>query len=105
MSLRLFAILVTASTVLLAGCADGFLPASEVPAVGTECTIQFRRDVLGGGAMGLPIAPTVPGMNGADVSASGILLKLNPEWVLLQTSAYRLWIPRRNILLIEFPKE
>lgn len=72
--------------------------------VGSYCTVQFRRDLLGVNRDS-PIPPTTGSFNGAQVVVSGTLVDINAEWVILDKSASTgstLWIPRQNVLLLSF---
>jgi hypothetical protein len=101
--------------------ADTAPPKADAPvslAIGSECTVQFRRgDALGAGGS-LPVPPTTDSMNGADVSATGKLLRVDAEWVVLeehprnsfvaadpreQPGLRQLWIPRSAVLMLVFP--
>ncbi len=67
--------------------------------IGRGCTVQFRRDLLGGSAQN-PIPPTTDFINGANVSVHGTLLKVDAEWVVIRSDNTTLWIPRSNVLLL-----
>ena len=80
---------------------------------GTVCTVQFRRDALGGSTS--LISPTTTGVNGTTVSIKGTLVTVNHEAILLEQvdnhfivndmpQLKRLWIPKSSILLIEYSK-
>jgi hypothetical protein len=83
---------------LLSGC-------SKSPPTGKEVSLQLRRgDALGSGA-NLPVPPRTSGINGAETGLSGKLVKITDEWVVIDTNdipAARIWIPKGNILLIEY---
>jgi hypothetical protein len=71
-----------------------------------QCRVQFKRDLLGGGAIPLPIGPTVVETNGASVSVSGKLRRLDDDWVVVDTAdGPSLWVPRQNVLLLQFQPE
>jgi hypothetical protein len=81
--------------------------------LGTDCTIQFRRDALGGSTS--LTSPTTTGINGTTISIAGTLIAVNHEAVLLEQidnhylvndvpQLKRLWIPKSSILLIEYRK-
>ena len=81
--------------------------------LGTECTVQFRRDALGGSTS--PISPNTTTINRTDVSVNGTLIAVNNEAILLEYADYRdimndaprlkrMWIPKNGILLIEYSK-
>lgn len=101
-------------TAVVAGCGDQPVDArAENPAkkpekgapvpVGARCTIQFRRDALGGN-MQNPISPTTSSINGASVSLSGKLKAVNSEWVVIKRGSKENWVPRDMVLMIEFVK-
>jgi len=78
------------------------------PEPGTICTVQFRRDALGGASLTSPLTNK---HNGAEVSLGGTLIAINREAILLEYSdpsrygqpgTRRLWIPKSSILLIEY---
>jgi hypothetical protein len=80
-------------------------PASENPPTGKEATIQFRRgDSLGGGG-NLPTGPTVNSTNGAAVSLSGKIIKIEGDWVVVEVGQEEIWIPKSSILLIQYAKQ
>lgn len=78
--------------------------------VGTEVTIQFRRDLLG--AAGSPIAPNTTWLNGTKVSLDGLIVSVHESGVLFDCH-YKMnsgdtelrhsefWIPNDSILAIE----
>jgi len=82
------------------------------PQPGAKCTVQFRRDMLGGSAS-LPISPTTISANGAIVAIHGELVAVSREAILLDQvdenyifngtpKMKRFWIPKNNILSIEY---
>jgi hypothetical protein len=75
------------------------------PPGGKEATIQFRRgDSLGGGG-NLPVSPTTNSINGATVSLSGKIIKIEADWVVVETKQEEIWIPKSAILLIQYAKQ
>jgi len=78
---------------LTVGCSSG------QPPTGKQVTVQFRRDALGSGG-GMAIPPTTTVMNGANVSLSGQLREVHPEWVVLHDKGNDYWIQRESVLLI-----
>ena len=76
------------------------VPSLTAPAVGAPCTVQFRRDLLGTHS-NLPVDPLTNGINGARTSVSGKLLRVDADWIVLQRKQGQLWIPRRNVLLLD----
>lgn len=87
----------------LLGCDDDHEkgPGHGGPKPGATVTVQFRGDALG--ASGSAIPPLTDVMNGAPVSVGGTLVRSDPEWVVLDVSARRVWIPRSNVLLMTEP--
>ncbi len=90
-----------AFNLLLAGCDKPAATVSSTPPSGRQCTIQFRRDVLGIAA-NLPVPPMTDSINGADTSISGILKSTSDEWVVLDSGGKEIWVPKTVILLIKF---
>ena len=66
-----------------------------------NCTVQFKRDLLGASA-NLPVSPTTESINGVSVSVSGTLLSLDREWIVLKSGNGTVWVPRQNVLLLQF---
>lgn len=82
------------------------------PKPGAWCTVQLRRDVLGRAA-DLPVSAMAQTINGAQVAICGELIAADGEAILLnyrneritangETKISQVWIPRSNILLIEY---
>jgi hypothetical protein len=72
--------------------------------VGKFCTVQFKRNALGGGAA-LPVSPLTNVSNGAEVSCGGKILSVTREGLLLEMDGSRhLWIPMDSILLVDLPE-
>lgn len=108
-------------TLMVAGCAPGNAsedhhtaskkaPSEEVVSerelpVGSTCTVQFRRDALGT-ARETPVSHATDNFNGADVRVTGKLVKTDENWVVVEKYGGKevFWIPRENVLLIEFSK-
>ena len=86
---------------LLAACSD--VP-TDLP-LGETVTVQFRRDALGGGA-NLPVPPTTNSVNGAEVSLTGKLLRVDFDWILLDVpgSTSLHWIDIDSVLLVSVPR-
>ena len=102
MPLRLF--LLPLVVLLLAACQPPAAPKSLATKIGQTCTIQFRRDTLGGSTP-LPVGPTAESYGGSPVSIRGTLTKVTTEWVIIQTeppTSRETWISRDAILLIQF---
>ena len=97
-------LLITLASLALAGCASGETgtPHPGDPPIGAQCRLQFNRSDLGAAAS-LPIPPTTGSINGAEVSVSGKILSIDEDWVVLDDGHSKLWVPRRNVLLLMFP--
>jgi len=82
-----------------------FVGSHQGPPLGKQCTIQFRRDVLGV-ARDLPVPPTTNSINGAETSVRGTLLRSDEEWLVLQIGSggatRETWIPKQLVLLIQY---
>lgn len=100
--------------VAAAGCSDRQTSAAAAPApaaaagptlpIGSECTVQFRRDALGGAAS-TPVGPLTNQTNGATVSLSGKLAMIDAEFVVIERPEDTLWVPRASVLLLQFRKQ
>ena len=73
--------------------------------VGSNCTVQFRRNYLGGTSSNI-IPITTDGINGAQISLSGKLTYADNEWIVVNQSNIKkeYWIPREVILHLRFSK-
>ena len=67
--------------------------------LGKPCTVQFKRNALGGAS--LPVLPTTNTINGAVVSISGTLKKIDKDAVIISDGTTTYWIPKDSILLIQ----
>lgn len=78
------------------------------PTPGTFCTVRLRRDALGAGSSN-PISPFVDVAGGADISFSAVLVSMNRDTVVMaprdRDENARLWIPKSNILILEYNVE
>ena len=98
---------ITGLIVLVAvGCATAGCSSAKGKAfsdkVGQHCTVQFRRDHLGGAA-DLPVPPTADSINGAAVSLSGTLSGTKEDWVVLTLQNNKsIWISTSSILTVTF---
>ena len=93
------AVAVLVAALVSSGCTAG-LP------VGSHCSVQFRRDVLGGGGATFTASPLTSSVDGLAVSVGGPLVRVDPHWIVLgQEGGGELWIPRGNVLLIRVSKE
>jgi len=74
------------------------------PKPGTNCTVQFRRDVLGETTHLVP--PRADIFSGAVAYIQGEFVAANREAVLLRirdnNQTKRVWIPKKWVLLIEY---
>ena len=86
--------------VVLVGCTKQM---PEQPPAGSSVTVQFRRDALGS-ATANAVPPTTDSINGAGVSMSGTLTKINRDWAVLESAGKEFWISRTAILLIRVNK-
>lgn len=88
---------------LMAGCSEDSESTLLSKRIGSTCTVQFRRDALGSGAQ-IPVPPFTDTINGAQVSASGTLAKVDSQGILLRMDAQakELWIPYHALLLVDF---
>ena len=94
-------VLASLSLPLLLGCSCDNVGSADGPPTGYECEVQFRRDVLGGDT---GAAPLINVQNGRELSIRGKLLRADAEWVVIEGSERRIWIPRANVLLIDAKK-
>ena len=67
--------------------------------IGKTCTVQFKRNALGGGAA-LPVPPMTDGINGAEVSLSGTLQSVEDRAIVVLSGNKTCWIPKDSILLV-----
>lgn len=70
------------------------LPAS------TQCAVQFRRDALGA-ASNNPIPAETDNYNGAQVSLTGTLKGMSPEWIIVNQGETDYWIAKDAILMLK----
>lgn len=76
-------VLALSATLFLTGCDTAeAAPAVTGAAPGRQCTIQFRRDVLGIAAP-LPVSPMSGSFNGAETSVSGTFKRFHEEWIII----------------------
>jgi hypothetical protein len=74
--------------------------------IGRSCTVQVKRDLLGGSSS-LPIGPNTTNSNGVEVSVGGTLEQATPDFLVLRVGpadqpSREYVIPRSNVLLIQF---
>jgi hypothetical protein len=107
--MRIVGALLLFLSIVTAGCDDRAAAQSTAPkgadlAIGSKCTVQFRRDALGG-AGALPVPPLSNVVNGAEVSVAGKLVKADADWIVLSREREHdeIWIPRHNVLLVQLP--
>jgi hypothetical protein len=106
--MRIAPLLITIGSLALVGCASGVSGARQAgdPPIGADCRLQFKRSDLGA-ADKRPISPTAID---SDVSVSGKLLRIDQDWVVLDTAGTnvqnaapsKVWVPMRNVLLLQF---
>ena len=96
-----FCMLMLVLAMAATGCEDSPSTSSygNLP-IGATCTVQLRRDALGGAAS-VPVPVLTDNINGADVSVSGTLVKVDADWVVIAVNKEMLWISRPNVLLIK----
>jgi hypothetical protein len=70
--------------------------------LGADCKVYFRHDALGMAAA-VPAPPRTDQHNGAEVTLSGKLLRVNAGWVCIAVNQVEYTIPREAILLLEMP--
>ena len=71
--------------------------------VGSQCIVQLRRDYLGFAAdpMNIPLR----GISQPErCSVAGKLVRFDVDWIVLENKDEELWIPFKNVLMIEFGK-
>ena len=71
---------------------------------GKPCTVQFKRNALGGAAA-IPVSPLTGGINGADVAVYGTLKKVDKDAITVINGKTTYWIPKDSILLVQFDSE
>jgi len=91
------------ATSLLAGCRESTTASDgrDLELLGKSCTVQFRRDALGGTSPNL-VGPTVDDIDGSTISISGKMTAISPHWLVLDASRKEIRIPRDVILCLEF---
>lgn len=74
--------------------------------INSSCTVHFNRTALGGTSSNI-VSVRTDNLNGAEISQSGKLLKVTPEWIVLEyylnndlKMKRTAWIPRNVILLV-----
>ena len=107
MKARLVAIAFGFAAVWMSSCTKVVAP-GEPPFLkqhlGEACTVQFRRDALGGAAT-LPVPPTSAAINGATVAQEGTLQAVEGEGIVIEDSLHQektYWIPYDVILNVSF---
>jgi hypothetical protein len=68
---------------------------------GKPCTVQLKRNALGGAAP-TPVSPLTGNINGAEVAIYGKLYKVDKDAVVIIDGKTTYWIPKDSILLIQF---
>ena len=89
---------------LIAGCADSSHESTPIEGqIGQNCTIYFRRDVLGM-ASDSPSSISTMEYNGAEVVQVGKLVTVTPNWIVINRNGSDLHIPQSSILMISVAK-
>jgi len=81
----------------LSACCKGGSPYLEKQ-IGSMVRVQFMRNALGGGSMVVP--PNTDVMNGAEVSQSGKLERVEREAIVISVGKKTYWIPKDSILMV-----
>ena len=68
--------------------------------VGKTCTVQFKRNTLGG-ATNLPVGPRANTINGVEVSIVGKLQAVRNDGIMVLINDKVTWIPMDSILLVQ----
>jgi hypothetical protein len=85
---------------MLSGCGGGTESLAN-GRIGQRCVVQFRRDALGSAAP-VPIGPDTDNINGAEVTISGTLKRVQAEAILITTDKAEYLIPMAAILCLKF---
>ena len=106
MNARMIAMIagLVAVLILFITCGGDSTPKADpeaTPPLGKNVTVQFRRDALGSGATS-PVPPLTGLHNGAEVSVSGKLKNVTPEWVIVDRNGSEIWIPKSCVLLLQY---
>ena len=84
----------------LLGCTESTAPTVQcAPAIGSDCTVHFRRDALGPWGQGVS-DPAVEIVGKAGWT-SGSFSRMNDNWLILTSKDSERWIPLDMILLLE----
>ena len=86
----------------LIGC-DGRGASGPQPPTGSQVTVQFRRDYLGGAKDG-PASATSGSINDNQVALQGKLVRVSDEWLVLENQGREQWVPRAAVLYIDAVK-
>ena len=102
----LFCCMLAAITVCAVGCKDRSQKDVLSEKVNSNCTIYFNRAALGGTSPNI-VPATTDSIDGASISLSGKLIKVTPEWIVLEyypdnniKMKRNAWIPRRVVLFV-----
>lgn len=98
--------ILAAITFSVLGCKDQVQPDVLNEKVNSSCTVYFSRAALGGTSTNI-VPVTTDNINGAEVSLSGKLIEVTPEWIVLEyhpdnnlKMKRSAWIPRSVILWV-----
>ena len=93
-------------TVCVVGCKDRSQKDVLSEKVNSNCTVYFSRAALGGTSSNI-VPVTTDNINGAKISLSGKLIKVTPEWIVLEyyldnnlKMKRNAWIPRGVVLFV-----
>ncbi len=102
----LFWCILVAVTVSVVGCKDRPKPDALSEKVNSSCTVHFNRAALGGTSSNI-VSVGTDGINGSKISMSGKLLKVTPDWIVLEyyqdnnlKMKRNAWVPRSVVLWI-----
>jgi hypothetical protein len=73
------------------------------PPTGSQVTVQFRRDYLGGAKDG-PASATLGSINDNQVALQGKLVRVTDEWLVVENAGREQWVPRAAVLYIDAVK-
>jgi len=96
------------STCLLVGSTFGLIGCDTrgngpQPPTGSQVTVQFRRDYLGGAKDG-PASATLGSINDNQVALQGKLVRVTDEWLVVENQGREQWVPRAAVLYVDAVK-
>jgi len=97
--LGLVTVAMIVNCVELIGCAELTPTVTFAPEIGSNCTVNFRRDALG--SWGRGITDPAVAIEGNAGWISGSFSRMNDDWLILTQKDSEHWIPRNMILLVE----